>query len=172
MPARRRYLGGVGLAAWALLAASAPGVAQNGTWVGEGDRIRLWTVTPFAPGAGPRGSADGRLQRLGPDTLELRLGQVVYAVPRSAITRVELSVGHAHRGRNVGYAFAGTLAAGTLLSGLASSSCRNDAFFGPSFCFAVVEVFVVLPASGLAALIGGVATPEAFRPASLPPPGR
>ncbi len=160
----------VWLGVFAVLAWATPGAAQQPA-VAPGERVRIWPVPAVPPDTAPPVPLVGRLLSLGPDTLRVEQGHDVQAaMPRSAIARIERSIGHPHAWRNAGLAFLGTLTVGTVLAARATCPATGDFAEGRSgFCTAAYEILVVIPASGLAALLFGLGTPERFAPASLPP---
>ncbi len=136
--------------------------------------MRVWTgpvVPPYLPPGAP---LVGRLVGLGPDTLQLRGSDNVQPVPRSAIARVERSIGHPHGWRNGFLAFAGTALVGTAIAANVNCEATGDFSGGKGgVCFVVGEILLVAPVSVLTGILVGLAAPEHFEPAALPlPPPR
>ncbi len=158
----------------ALIGSTGPLAAQQEAlpWVGQGDRVRVWTGPVVPPYLAPGAPMVGRLVGLGPDTLELRDPYTVQTVPRSAIARVERSIGHPQRLRNGLLAFAGTALVGTALASQVNCDTGGDHDFSGKggLCFALTEVLLVVPGSLLTGVLIGLAAPERFEPAALPPP--
>ncbi len=161
------------VAALALLGLAGPAAApaEQGPPVAEGDRVRVWTgpvVPPYLPPGTP---LVGRLVGLGPDTLQLRGSDNVQPVPRSAIARIERSIGHPHGLRNGFLAFAGTALVGTMLAANQNCPAAGDFSAGKGgVCFIMSEILLVAPVSVLTGILVGLAAPERFEPAALPPP--
>ncbi len=161
------------MASLALVASARPLIAQQEPppLVGEGDRVRVWTGPVVPPFLAPGAPLVGRLVGLGPDTLQLQGPYNLQPVPRSAIARVELSIGHPQRLRNGLLAFAGAALVGTILAANVDCAASGDFSGGKGgVCFVVSEILLVAPVSVLTGILVGLAAPERFEDAALPPP--
>lgn len=132
----------------------------------RGDRVRVWLAAPAPPTWNVGQPIEGRLIGIGGRSLAVRTGDGPFRIARGDVSRIDRSVGRPHAWRNAGYAFLGTAAVGSVINLTQSRSC----VFTPQNCFLMGTVVLVLPASGLAALVGGLSSHEAFEPARLPPP--